>query len=191
MSKKILWLDLETTGLDEHLHGIISLAMLAEIDGVLVDELYVEMFPTGRDGDIKALEINGYTIEQVKSFRPWERVKVDVDMFLQTHIDKWSKTDKFILAGQNVKDFDLKFLKSYYEACGDNYIFSYIKAGPYIDTLPTLTFLQDVDLVPTLPNSKLITICDHFGVTLDNAHNALADIKATREVYGKMKELLK
>jgi len=33
----------------------------------------------------------------------------------------------------------------------------------------------------SLPNYKLQTVCEHFGVQID-AHDALSDIKATREL---------
>lgn len=185
-----IWIDTETSGLDEHKHGIVTLALLVEKEDEIIDEAYFEMLPTGRQADPKALEVNKLTMEEIKTYRPWEQVKLDVDAFLQTHVDKWDKTQKYILAGQNAKDFDLKFLKSYYEACGDNYLFSYIKAGPYIDTLSLMTVLQDLGKAPILENYKLETLCNYFGVELTDSHNALADIKATREVYLKMKELL-
>jgi division protein CdvB (Snf7/Vps24/ESCRT-III family) len=42
-----------------------------------------------------------------------------------------------------------------------------------------------------LVNAKLITACENFGITID-AHDALSDIKATRELMQRiMKEYLK
>jgi len=43
--------------------------------------------------------------------------------------------------------------------------------------------------LPYLPDRKLGTVAKHLGVTLDNAHDALADIKATRQVAAKLHQL--
>jgi DNA polymerase-3 subunit epsilon len=43
--------------------------------------------------------------------------------------------------------------------------------------------------LPYLPDRKLGTVAKHLGVNLENAHDALADIKATREVAGKLYKL--
>ena len=40
--------------------------------------------------------------------------------------------------------------------------------------------------MPKLENHKLETICKIMGVELSNAHNSLADIKATKEVGDKL-----
>lgn len=45
MMKKVLWLDLETTGIDPDRHGIIQFAALVEINGELVDALEIKMQP--------------------------------------------------------------------------------------------------------------------------------------------------
>lgn len=187
--KKILWVDLETTGLDYKKHGIISLAMLVEIEGKVVDEAYFEMCPTGKKAEKEALELNGYTFEQIRSFRPWEQVRLDVLAFLGKYVNNYDSSDKYILAGQNVS-FDCDMMNAYFKFCGDDYWFSWVKSGFYLDTYRILPFLQYTGKVPVLENSKLGTMCDYFGVHLDNAHNAMDDIKATREVLLKMKELL-
>ena len=40
--------------------------------------------------------------------------------------------------------------------------------------------------LPYLPDRKLGTIAKHLGVNLENAHDAMADIKATRSVAAKL-----
>jgi DNA polymerase III epsilon subunit-like protein len=41
-----------------------------------------------------------------------------------------------------------------------------------------------------LENTSLTAICEYFGIKLD-AHDALADVKAAREVIIRMQKLLK
>jgi DNA polymerase III epsilon subunit-like protein len=66
---KILWFDLETTGLSPIKNDIVSLACLLEIDGYIQDTLYLEMQPVNWDTiSPEALKINGYTHERLKTF---------------------------------------------------------------------------------------------------------------------------
>jgi len=46
---------------------------------------------------------------------------------------------------------------------------------------------MDCDGEIELENYKLETVCAHFGITL-YAHNAISDIKATRELYYLLKK---
>ncbi len=186
---KVLWLDTETTGLDYRKHGIVQLAMIAESDEVVQDKLVLTMKPTGRVADDVSLELNKYTREQIASFEPWEKVYRKVKKFLHKYIDRFDREDKFILGGQNV-GFDSDFMKSWFEHCDDPYWFSLVEAGAFIDTYKILTFLQWIGKIPILENRKNQTLCKHFGIDLSNAHDALADIEATRAVAYKMRDLL-
>ena len=186
---KLLWCDTETGGLDRDKNGIISLALIAEIDGKVEGKEYFEMNPVGRIIDPTALEINGFTEEQIKSFRPWEQVRIDILYFMGQFVNKYQKNDKFILSGQNVI-FDSDMMQSYFNACDDPYWFSWVKAGRFIDTYQTLAFLQWAGKIPILENAKLETLCKHFNIEVENLHSAMDDIVATRKVAYKMKELL-
>lgn len=183
MSKKIIYLDTETTGVDHNKNGIISVAFIVEIDGVVKEEREFFMCPTGRVISEGALAVNGYTLEQINSFRPWEQVKVDIKNFLDGYVNPYDKKDSFLVIGHNVK-FDIDMLSSYFRACGDNYLMSYFNGN--IDTGVLLTHLQFLDIIPILKNRKLDTLCEYLGVELDNAHNALADTRATRDCFIKL-----
>ena len=136
----------------------------------------------------EALEVNGYTQEQIRGFEPWENVYHKVIEFMGQFVDKFKKEDKFILGGQNV-EFDCDMMKSWFEHCNDKYWFSWVKAGAYIDTLKIVTFLQWKGKVPILESRKNSALCKHFGIDLSNAHDAMADIEATSAVAYKMREL--
>ena len=41
----ILWVDVETTGLDRHRHGIIQIAGMVEVDGEVVETFDLRMNP--------------------------------------------------------------------------------------------------------------------------------------------------
>jgi len=184
---KILHCDTETSGLIPGKYGIISLAFLVEQNNKIIDEGYWEMMPSGKVCSKEALDINGYSMDQLRSFRPWEQVFQDVLSFLDNHVDRFDSKDKFVLSGYNV-DFDYRHLKAFFEYCGNDYIFSYIH-GLFLDVFKLIPFLQYQGKMPVLANNKLQTVCDYFKVKLDGAHNSLVDIKATRELLLKMKEL--
>lgn len=186
---KVLWTDTETTGLDPECNGIIQLAMIIEIDDKIAAKRIFQMCPTGRTATTEALKVNGYTKEQITSFTPWEQVYKEVVEFLGRYVDKFDKNDKYILAGQNVK-FDSDMMKSWFEYCNDKYWFSWVKAGAMIDTLHMVTALQWAGRIPILESRKNSALCEYFGIDLSNAHDAMADIEATRQVAYKMRDLI-
>ena len=181
--QKICYVDTETTGTDPDKHGIIQIAMIIEIDGtVVVDrEWLVRPHPEVK-ADLEALAINGRTIAEIKSFPDANQVFGDIQKFLGGFVDQFDRTDKLTPAGYNVK-FDLDFLQSFWARCGDDKYFGSWFNWDAVDPLPLLRYLKFAGLLPPLQNLKLATVCDHFGVKLgEDAHDALADIKATREL---------
>jgi DNA polymerase-3 subunit alpha (Gram-positive type) len=46
-------------------------------------------------------------------------------------------------------------------------------------------------LVPTLPNKKLGTCCQHFSIVNTQAHRAMSDVHATHQLFLKFQDLLK
>jgi len=45
-------------------------------------------------------------------------------------------------------------------------------------------------LLPDIPSKKLSALCELFKVTNEQAHRAMADVKATTQIFSKMQELL-
>ena len=69
--KKVLWLDVETTGLDCRKHGLREVGFIIEIDGAEVDKGVFKINPftyTTRDVEIDdyALEISKVSIEDLE-----------------------------------------------------------------------------------------------------------------------------
>ena len=67
--KKVLWIDLETTGTNPAIHGIIQLAAIVEIDGEIVEEADLKMRPL-MDKEItdEALEMQGVTKDDLSDY---------------------------------------------------------------------------------------------------------------------------
>jgi len=185
MSKKIIWLDCETSGLDRDKSGIISLAVMAEVDGKVVDSKTFLMNPVGRELEDGALQVNGFTREQVASFSDWKTVKLEFCSWLDGFVSKFDKEDKATAAGYNIITFDMGFIESWFTASGDKYLYSYFDRFP-LDVYRMVPMLEWSGL-GGLPNRKLGTVCASMGVKLEDAHEAMADVRATRELAGKIR----
>lgn len=174
-----MFFDLETTGTDVRKHGIIQFAGIVEIDGEIVDELEIKINPGEVEWHEKAIEANGITPDMVKEHVPKIQAYSSIDKFLTTHVDKYDKKDKMIPAGYNV-NFDRKFLEQFYYDNGNKYfggLVNYYDA----DVFYVLKYLRQLGMYSG--GLKLTEACEHFGIELTNAHDALADIKATRQLH--------
>jgi DNA polymerase-3 subunit epsilon len=189
--KKVLWVDTETTDLDPIRGGIIQIAGIIEIDGEAVEEFNFNIAPF--PGDIispKALEVNKHTTTEISAYPAPLQQKAALETVLSKYRDKFDKNgEKFFLGGKNVR-FDLDFIASWFNKCGDKYLGSWINWRT-LDPQP-IVYIANYQGKLDLPNFKLTTLCEHFGVKLEAAHDALADIRATRELFNiVVKEYLK
>ena len=176
---KICFFDVETTGVDPEAQDIIQFAYIIEIDGKVKKQGSLFMQPFVYETiSPKALEINGLTVEQIKTFDSPEKVHRMTTQLFGRFVNKYDKTDKFYPAGYNV-DFDIRFLKNFFLKNHDNYFGSWFNYRR-IDPLPILYFMQYAGLID-LPDYKLATVCAHFNIELD-AHDAGSDITATRKL---------
>lgn len=184
--KKILWIDLETTGIDKNQNGICQIAALIEIDNKIVDQFESKM-RTRKRVDLKALEVTGFTFDQVtKSFPDPTIVFNQFVSFLSKYGRAGDKQNRFIMAGYNAP-FDLDFLSQWFqEMTGGPYTYwDYLQFSP-IDPLPICRAMRYAGIIDTV-DTKLESICKHFEIPID-AHDAMSDIKATRELCHKIFE---
>lgn len=182
---KILWYDTETTGLTEN-SAMFQISGVIEIDGEVKEEFDIFCHPH-EDADIseQALEVTGMSREELDGFQSPKKAYEELVEIFSKYIDKFDREDKFIIAGQNVK-FDIDVLNRFFKRNNDNYLGSFLNYKQVFDTLSVYTALEIANVVPKLENHKLETICKIMGVELSNAHNSLADIKATKEVGDKL-----
>lgn len=185
---KILWFDTETTGLDPISCGIIQLAGIIEMDGVIKQTFNYFMSPLPGDKIFdEALSVHGYDKEQILKFvNPHSTKQVFCDL-LSVHCNKFDRNDKFYPAGYNCR-FDIEFLSNWFNKQGDKYLGSFVDRRMWLDPLAMVNLLS-LDGKLKLVNHKLETVAKHFGVEL-NAHDALSDIKATRELFYILKKMM-
>ena len=183
IGRKILYHDVETTGTDAKRNGIVQYAGLIEIDGKIVHEFDYKMdiFPYD-EINIQAINVHGFTTDQIHKFESPLSIHSKIQQDFGKFIDPFKKgktfADKFYPAGYNV-GFDNDFLNEWFRKCGDGYFGSWINWHS-IDPRPYLHVMELQGKIQLI-NYKLETICHALGIPID-AHDALSDIKATRQV---------
>jgi len=186
----ILWIDTETTGLDSIKHGLTQLSCLVDREGEIVNEFDILIKPfKGCKVSKSSLDKQNITIDDLKNNPDRKSYSEAFDLFidfLSKYVNRYDKNEKFVLAGKNVK-FDIQFLREFFLKNGDSYFGSWF-FYPSID-LDTLIAESVAFDGLRLFNYQLETICEAFDVKIRKAHNSLYDIRATREVYWKIKEL--
>jgi DNA polymerase III subunit epsilon len=185
MTEKILWLDLETTGLDPQKNGVVQISGLIDIDGELKHTFNYKV-STDKELEPKALEITGLTAAKIKRFPPPKEVFAAFKALLETFVDPFDPGDKFRLAGYNVS-FDLKFLKSFFELNSSPFLFSYI-THDLMDISLIIQTAQNYFGKSVIPTWKLGPTCAIFDVPIE-AHDALSDITATRNLHYALKAI--
>lgn len=183
---KIFWIDTETTGLDHKVNSIIDFGGIVEIDGNIRDHIVtkpkcfevIDLENHRDDISDEALDKNNTTREELAERTLTQNAFVQMlKSDMRRYVNPYQKKDKFVIAGYNV-DFDVKFLRSAFERCGDKFFGSWF-FWPVID----VKCMVATEIVGglRLKDYKLETVSNHYGVTF-KAHEASTDIKATRDL---------
>ena len=188
---KIIFIDTETGGVNPEKAALIQLSGIIRIDKKDVEKFnfYIKPFENSEVTE-KALEVQGRTLEDLKTDKYVEEKEV-YKQFINTldkYIDKYDRTDKFVVAGYNVR-FDVDILKAFFQRHGNNFLFSYLDSS-MLDPLYSIRLLQIAEVLPVLENNKLETWCKYFGIEL-KAHDSLEDIEATKKLIGKLISLIR
>jgi DNA polymerase-3 subunit epsilon len=190
---KILFYDLETTGIDYKQDAIIQFAgILTEINEInneisILDKFNYEMRPAaGKRIDLASLDINGYTLEQLKDFKSSNEIYIEFSNLLGKHCNKYNKLDKITLCGYNNLHFDNDFLRQWFIDNGDNYFGSWFWSNA-IDVMSE-TGLYFLHYRPALNNFKLGTVAKFLDIETDDSalHDGFYDIKLTMKIFLKL-----
>ena len=185
---KILWIDLETTGLNEVEHGIVQLACFVEIDGKIMGSKNYYICPAeSKKISAEALAVNGRTLEEIKGFQDQKTAWLKFKKFLEEYVNPYDKTDKFYFGGYNVS-FDIKFLRQWWIENNDKYFGSYFHKEINYDPYQDMKLLKNKGVV-NLENLKLTTVAEHFKINSDKAHNAMGDIIMTKKIHNETLDL--
>lgn len=183
---KIIFLDVETGGLDETKNPLLTLGACCvdRINKQLLDTYYVTYRHNSNIYTVtkQALKVNGLNIDEINS---------DPSSITHEegagHFAKWLQRQsivnnrKLIVAGHNLH-FDKRFIVSQLRMDWNKY-FHYRE----IDTQVVAGFLKDVGLLH-LKSTGLDALASSLGIKgrSAGAHNALDDAKVTARCYLKM-----
>lgn len=185
---KIAWIDTETGGVNPDKNPLLQTAIEIFINEEMIKSEIFYSAPF--EGDIvedEALEKNGFTREQINKFPSPMITHIKIVKLLEKYVNRYNPLDKFIFAGYGAR-FDSDFMRAFFVKNGDNYFGSYFYSLP----MDVMSFVAEGLLLGTvkpMKNFQLGTVCEQMGIDLgEKAHDAMEDIRATRELYEKLKE---
>jgi DNA polymerase-3 subunit epsilon len=194
---KVLWIDLETTGLDPKKHGIIQLAALAEIDNDVVEEVDLLIRPLDKHQvEEEALAKSNRTEKEVREYPTSAEQFKAFETFLARYINRYDKFDKFVLAGYNINSFDEPFLRQFFidnaKTDKERKYGGYFGSWFFWPKRDVQTYLAEhlLEIGLRLSNYQLSTVCEYFNIPIE-AHDALSDIQATRILYNVLRFSIK
>lgn len=202
--KKIIWCDVETTGLDPDKNQIIEIALLYEqineTTGESIQEsrkkLHLYCLPEGEQpNDFDEItKITGITWEYLQEYGISEKELFDqIIIFLDEKIDRYNKEDKAYFIAYNA-NFDNTFLRNLFKKYNEDKIhFGNFFHHLYLDSLQLALFCEFFGMYDRPENFRLETLAKHLKVVdedKNNFHSALVDIKTTRILSNHLKEML-
>lgn len=185
---KVLWLDVETTGLEPSKNAVIQIGAVYEEKGQIVDSFSSYVKPhVGAMISKQALEVNNITPEMMKDFPCATQVCAEFISFLKKHcIPDYAKS-KLLIAGYNI-NFDIGFMHSFFKINStDSYSRYFTRFG--IDVGSKLLECIATDAISRPESFSLESVCKHVGLSEYHAHEAVSDAIATRQLYHKLIEL--
>lgn len=170
----LLFLDFETGGLHPSTHDPVEVAVvLTDPSGrTVLAEYEAKVIPT-RPVDPKAAAVNGYSMEKWSAANaiPLEQALVKVlglarDAMLTCHNTPFDKS----FLEYAIAKHQMRWPSTYHSN----------------DTMALAAPLRNMGLVD---NVRLETLASYFGIAHDNAHTAMSDVRACREVYLRLMEI--
>lgn len=192
--EKVIFVDLETTGLNPKKNSIHQIGMVGMelLNGRPRKELFVQNIlcqpVAGKEIESKALQVSNVLPEELKTRITARDAYIQVKNILKTYVNPFDKMDKFHWIGYNA-GFDYDFMRQWFVDHDDKFMGSFFWF-PYVDVMSLVGF----DMLKnggrqTMTNMKLETVCKAYKVEFDGqAHDALADIRATKELFFKLQE---
>jgi len=187
---KRLWLDVETTGVDSLIHGVVQIAGMIEVDQKIVQTFNFTCRPVkNKHIEPKSLEIIGKTKSEILAYPDPKKVASSLMGILNEADEKYHPGRKFTICGYNT-GFDIDFLRIWFSE-NMQMEFMYIQNWRPVDVLAfarIIVFWGDKKL-NKLGNFRLGTLCALYDIPI-NAHDALSDITATRSLWIKLQSVV-
>lgn len=181
---RIAWTDFETGGLDPVAHDLTQIAVIYDVDGQVKAELNLKVRPSDpKRVTAGALAVQKRTLDEVMAHpltqkQAYEAYRDFLEKNLGEMLASWG--------GQNVP-FDVGFAKALFTANNDK--LSRFFTAESVDLMHLVNDLRDKRKF-MVRNAKLGTVCETLGIKFgaEGAHDAMADIRATREAFYTLRQ---
>lgn len=183
--RKILFVDVETSGVDERVNGIIQISGMITINNKVVEifNKFPRLFPKDVF-DPESTKAHGLTEEQARSeLRPNPyNIYLEVSGIFNGIVKKYDKYDKMFFVAYNAV-FDDRFLREFWRKNNDKFYGSYFWRSP-ID-IASIASMHLAEQRATLPNFKQHTVAKALGIEVDDSrlHDSMYDIELTKAIY--------
>jgi DNA polymerase-3 subunit epsilon len=180
---KLVFLDIETTGIPSPASGLIQIAGTIEIDGSVkeVFNFRIRPFPEDVVTD-EALTVNGASRAELAVYDDPARVFEQFVALLGKYVDRYDRSDKFHFVAYNAR-FDADHLRAWFEKCGDRYFGSWFW-HPVIDVMGLAAVVLMRERAE-IGDYKLVTVAEVMGLHVDEdaVHDAMYDAEITRHLF--------
>ena len=161
--------DLETTGLNFLTDEVVEISAVKVIGGQITDEFSTLVKPSVQIS-AAASEINHITSKMVENSPTFDSVLYDFIRFAGENV----------LVGHNIQVFDMKFIQR-----DAKKYFGTVLNNDYIDTLRLARIY-----LPLLPKHNLSALAEHYHISSEGAHRALADCRMNHLVFEAMRDAI-
>lgn len=180
---KILWLDVETTGLDRRRNGIIQIAGLVDIDGTIAERFDFQMNPEA-EFDPASQPIHGISEERIAQYPPKEETLNRFKELLLRYVDVDDPATRFRPGGYNVR-FDLGFLEQWLSDMGEPGLGLFFTRDR-VDPSFMMKAFQEYRGKGLMPSWSLRAVAAQMGLVFGDRHDAREDIEITREIHCRL-----
>lgn len=181
-----LFLDIETSGVDPNKHSMLSIGIVITIDGF---ENYLSFYEEIKYDELViepgAIEINNFEFKNQEGRIPLETVDNKAYDFVKKY---YSKTDKAMVIGLNVGEFDLQFINKHMPKLASLLNRRAVNLNSLIYLIADINSVEFTTLKEDL-SVKAYAIVDGLGLGLQK-HNALYDALFNLGLYNLIKEFL-
>ena len=179
-----VFLDCETGGVDAKTDALLQVAGEVVVNGVVAEEFNYHMRPMpGKKVSASAQKVNGLTEEKIQTFADPTVAFLAFRTLLRKYGNPYVKSvPRLTLVGYNV-GFDEQFIRQWFADNGERYLAAYFY-WPSIDVAVLAAHVLGEDR-KLLASFKLGDVACHFKCPGwgENLHDAMADIRLTRELY--------
>lgn len=193
--------DLETGGLNYEKNAIVEVAFIPVVPDkkgnlVILEKLsfdcLVKPYSKKLNIEQQALNVNNLKMEDIEAngLKAKDIIEAIIELSETIKQEYYNKARKDrnmkpILVGHNIDNFDIDFLKKFFELNGKN-LYDYFNKS----TIDTYTQARFIFKNAKVDNYKLETLCNYVGIRIDQAHRAFDDTKANALLFMKMERAL-